>query len=86
VRYTNTMKDFSKTLYFYSPKAYVYVRKLFILPYQSTIKSWISSFECESGFLTKLFSFLKLEVKDKTWLENCCLIFDSMSIRKQLIW
>jgi len=86
VRYTNTMKDFSKTLYFYSPKAYAYVRKLFTLPHPSTIRSWISSFKCEPGFLTEIFSFLKLEVKDKTWLEDCCLIFDSMSIRKQLTW
>uniref|UniRef100_A0A2S2NZV2 THAP domain-containing protein 9 n=1 Tax=Schizaphis graminum TaxID=13262 RepID=A0A2S2NZV2_SCHGA len=86
VRYTNTMKDFSKTLYFYSPKAYAYVRKLFTLPHPSTIRSWISSFKCEPGFLTEVFLFLKLEVKDKTWLEDCCLIFDSMSIRKQLTW
>lgn len=63
VRYTNTMKDFSKTLYFYSPKAYAYVRKLFTLPHPSTIRGWISSFKCEPGFLTEVFSFLKLEVK-----------------------
>lgn len=86
VRYTNTMKDFSKTQYFYSPKAYAYVRKLFTVPHPSTIRSCISSFECEPGFLTEVFSFLKLEVKDKMWLENCYLIFDSMSIRKQFIW
>lgn len=36
IRYTDIMKDFSKTLYFYSPKAYAYCRKLFTLPHPST--------------------------------------------------
>lgn len=86
VRYTDTMKEFVKTLYFYSPKAFAYCRKLFTLPHPSTIRSWISSFQCEPGFLHEVFSFLKLEVLKNNWLEDCCLVFDSMSIRKQLVW
>lgn len=74
VRYTNTMKDFSKTLYFYSPKAYNYCRILFTLPHPSTIRSWMSSIQCEPGFLTEVFLFLKSEViKNNYWLEDCCL-------------
>lgn len=63
MRYTNTMKDFAKTLYFYSPKAYAFVRKLFTLPHPSTIRSWISSFKCEPGFLTEVLSILGLSLQ-----------------------
>lgn len=46
VIYTGGMKIFAKTLFFYSPKAYKYVRKLFTLPHPSTIRKWLSSIEC----------------------------------------
>ncbi|KAE9523184.1 hypothetical protein AGLY_016417 [Aphis glycines] len=48
-RYYTEMKEFAKTLYFYSPRAYKYVRTLFLLPHHSTIRSWISSMKCEPG-------------------------------------
>lgn len=86
VRYSDVMKDFSKTLFFYSPKAYAYVRKIFTLPHPSTIRSWMSSTHCEPGFLSEVLGFLKLEVQKCDWLQDCCLIFDSMAIRKQLVW
>jgi len=65
IRYSDTMKEFAKTLYFYSPKAFAYCRKLFTLPHPSTIRSWISSFQCEPGLLNEVFTFLKLEVQKK---------------------
>ncbi|KAE9539557.1 hypothetical protein AGLY_004809 [Aphis glycines] len=42
--------------------------------------------KCEPGFLEGVFIFLKQEVTKSTWLQDCSLVFDSMSIRKQLIW
>lgn len=86
VRYSKIMKDFSKTLFFYSPNAYAYVRTLFTLPHPSTIRSWMSSTHCEAGFLSEVFNYLKVEVKKCDWLQDCCLIFNSMAIKKQLIW
>ncbi|KAF0737202.1 THAP domain-containing protein 1-like, partial [Aphis craccivora] len=86
IRHSDTMKEFAKTLYFSSPKAFAYCRKLFTLPHPSTIRSWISSFQCEPGLLNEVFIFLKLEIQKKNCLKNCCLVFDSMSIRKQLVW
>ncbi|CAI6377434.1 unnamed protein product [Macrosiphum euphorbiae] len=86
VRYTNAMKDFAKTLFFYSPKAYKYVRKMFTLPHPSTIRKWLSSTECEPGFLEEVFLFLKQEVSKNSWLQDCSLVHDSMSLRKQLVW
>ncbi|KAL4082634.1 hypothetical protein QTP88_029695 [Uroleucon formosanum] len=86
VRYTNAMKDFAKTLFFYSPKAYKYVCKMFTLPHPSTIRKWLSSIECEPGFLEEVFLFLKQEVSKNSWLQDCSLVHDSMSLRKQLVW
>ena len=42
-RYTDDIKEFSLTLYFYSPKAYEYVRSIIPLPNPSLIRKWSSS-------------------------------------------
>ncbi|XP_022162259.1 THAP domain-containing protein 1-like isoform X5 [Myzus persicae] len=63
-----------------------FVRTHFRLPHHSTYRSWMSSMECEPGYLEGVFKFLKLEITQKTWIQDCSLVFDSMSIRKQLIW
>jgi len=86
IRYSDSMKEFAKTLFFYSPRAYRYVRTHFRLPHRSNIRSWMNTMECEPGFLEGVFNFLKLEITQKTWLQDCSLVFDSMPIRKQLIW
>lgn len=85
-RYTDVMKKFATTLYFYSPKAYNFVKEHFILPNGRTIRKWLSKTKCYPGFLTEVFQFLKEELLQKPDLKNCALIFDSMSIRKQIIW
>lgn len=86
VRYSKTMKDFAKTVFFYSPKAYNYLRKKFLLPHPGTISKWVNSIKCEPGLLSEVFDFLKLQVKTNSWLQNCVLCFDSMSIRQQVVW
>lgn len=73
VRYSKIMKDFSKTLFFYSPKAYAYVRTLFTSPHPSTIRSWMSSIHCEAVFLSDVFNYLKVEVKKCDWLQRLLL-------------
>jgi DNA transposase THAP9 len=85
-RYSNIMKQFAQTLYFYSPKAYTFVRQHFILPNGRTIRNWLSTFNCKPGFLLEVLEFLKVECKSKQYLKDCALIFDSMSIRKQICW
>lgn len=85
-RYTEEMKTFSLTLYFYSPKAYRFLREKFHLPNDRTIRQWMSSFHCNVGFLEEVFEFLKQEVTEKDYLKNCALIMDAMSIRKQILW
>lgn len=85
--YSDTVKEFALTLYFYSPKAYKYLKNIdFYLPNQSTLRKWVSSFNCAPGFLEEVFLYLKENVQDKPFLKDVNLVFDSMSIRKQVIY
>lgn len=84
--YSEKMKEFALTLYFYSPKAYKYLRNNnFSLPNQSTLRKWVSSFKCSPGFL-EVFLFLKKNVPNKPDLKQVNLVFDAMIIRKQIIY
>lgn len=85
-RYSPLMKQFAHTLYFYSPKAYNFLRKQFVLPNGRTIRKWLSSLNCHPGILGEVLEFLKKEVHDKPHFKNCALIMDAMSIRKQVLW
>ena len=85
-RYTDDIKEFSLTLYFYSPKAYEYVRSIIPLPNPSLIRKWSSSVDCEPGFLQEAFQSLQSEAEKTPSKKDCCLIIDAMSIRKQTLW
>ena len=85
-RYTDDIKEFSLTLYFYSPKAYEYVRSIIPLPNPSLIRKWSSSVDYEPGFLQEAFQSLQSEAEKTPSKKNCCLIIDAMSIRKQTLW
>lgn len=85
-RYTDDIKEFALTLYFYSPKAYQYVRSILPLPNPSLIRKWSSSVDCEPGFLKEAFQALSDEVKQCPEKKDCCLIMDAMSIRKETVW
>ena len=85
-RYTDDIKEFSLTLYFYSPKAYEYLRSIIPLPNPSLIRKWSSSVDCEPGFLQEAFQSLQSEAGKTELKKDCCLIIDAMSIRKQTLW
>ncbi|CAB4022717.1 DNA transposase THAP9-like [Paramuricea clavata] len=85
-RYTDDIKEFALTLYFYSPKAYQYVRSILPLPNPSLIRKWASSVDCEPGFLKEAFKALSDEVKQCLDKKDCYLIMDAMSIRKETVW
>lgn len=84
--YSDEMKKFAMTLYFYSPKAFNFVREKLFLPNSSTIRKWLSTRNCDVGFLSEVFEFLKKEVFAQPYLKEVSLVFDSMSIRSQLIY
>jgi len=85
-RYTDEIKEFALTLYYYSPKAYKYVRSIVPLPNPSLIKKWSASFKCEPGFVEEAFTSLSKEITHTPSNKDCCLVIDAMSIRKQTIW
>ena len=85
-RYSDLMKQFAHTMYFYSPKAYKFLRQYFLLPNERTIRNWLSSLDCFPGFLSEVLAFLKAEVVQQQDLKNCAPIVDGMSIRKQIMW
>ncbi|KAF2903739.1 hypothetical protein ILUMI_02447 [Ignelater luminosus] len=74
------------TLYFYSPKAYNFVRWYFILPNPQTICKWLCKVNRQPGFLMEVLEFLKEEVKWQPNLKQCALNFDSTSSKKQVIY
>ncbi|CAL1687639.1 unnamed protein product [Lasius platythorax] len=77
------------TLYFYSSKAYGFVRRKLCqaLPDPSTLRSWYSSISGEPGFTSESFDALKLKV-DEAQKSNkkviCILMLDEISIKKGL--
>lgn len=47
------------------------------------MRNWLSSINAEPGFLSNIFEEIS---KFPLHLRNCNLVFDSMAMRKQLIW
>ncbi|KAE9529990.1 hypothetical protein AGLY_011452 [Aphis glycines] len=71
-RYSDAIKKFDTTIYFYSPKAYSYIS----LPNPSAIRNWISNIDANTGFLKNVLGEIsKFGDEDK----YCCLILESMS-------
>ena len=85
-RYNDTVKEFATTLYFYSPKAYNFVRGTLSLPHPSMIRRWSSTFQCEPGFFEEVFQSLSEFTKGCPEKQDCCLILDGMAIRKQILY
>jgi hypothetical protein len=85
-RYTDEIKEFAVTLYFYSPKAYKYVRSMIPLPNPSLVRKWSSSIKCDPGFIKEAFTSLSNQIHASPDNKDCCLVIDAMSIRKQTLW
>lgn len=84
--YSDKIKMFASTLYFYSPKAYNFVREYLSLPHEVTLRRYVAHFSCEAGFLDTVFQFLKKESIDCDYLKDVALIIDSMSIKSSVIY
>ena len=85
-RYTQDMKEFALTLYFYSPRAYNYVRGILHLPHPSMLRKWSASVNCQPGFLSEVFKSLAVEAQKSAGMKECALILDGMAIRKQTMY
>ena len=85
-RYNEEIKKVALTLHFYSPKAYLFVRKGLRLPHPASLRNWQSSVECEPGFLKDVLENLALQVANNINMSDCALMMDAMAIRKQVIY
>ena len=85
-RYNADVKRFAMTLHFYGPKAYDYVRPILSLPDPRAIRYWTSSVDCDAGFFLDVFEHLKKLAAGDPVNEDCCFMFDGMSIRQSIIF
>lgn len=78
-RYSVKIKTFAFTVFYYSPKAYRYLRTILTLPAPRSIRRWLQSVKCSPGFLIDVME----NIKDKD--DTFSLVIDSMAIRQRLI-
>jgi hypothetical protein len=79
--YSSGVKQFALTMYFYSPRAYAYLRKTLTLPNPRTLRRWLQSYDCSPGFLTEVMERVGQQ-SDTNQLYS--LVVDSMAICKRL--
>lgn len=89
--YPVELKKFALTLYFYSPKAYDYVRNKMknCLPHPRTVCEWFKANNCEPGYTAESFELLSQVSLNSTQngkkvIGN--LVMDEMSIKKGIEW
>lgn len=75
------IRAFALTLQFYSPKAYLYVRKEFgnILPHPRPLRRWYTVVDGMPGFTSEAFESIRLKAAKKTLF--CNLTVDEMCIK-----
>lgn len=86
--YDEEMKRFAATLYFYSPKAYRFLRHHMALPHPKTISSWMQSSNCGPGFNVDVLDKLgDVRARDTSnVMTEIVIVIDEMAIRQQLVW
>jgi hypothetical protein len=85
-RFSETVKAFALTAYYYSPRAYNFLRSVFCLPSVSSLRDYNSSVDSSPGFCSTVFDYLKNSIALKPRENECCLLLDAMSIRKDSSW
>lgn len=80
--FSQPVKEFVLTMYYYSPRAYAYLKTVFTLPTPRTIRRWLESVNCEPGFLTDMIKSVSEKCPENRNIFS--LVIDSMSIRKKL--
>ena len=58
-KYSKEFRDFAVTLFYYSPRAYKYVAKLFSMPNVRTIRRWITAVDALPGIFLCMSFHLK---------------------------
>lgn len=83
-KYSPKLRSFALTLYFYSPKAYNYVRKTWnnLLPAPSTIRKWYQVVDGSPGFTQEALDAIALRSKELSKPIIVNLVSDEMAIRE----
>jgi hypothetical protein len=73
-QYPVEMRRFALSIYYYSPRAYNYIRERFknTLPAESSLRRWKTKFDATPGLTAPCFEFLKQKQKDG--MSYCCLM------------
>lgn len=84
-KYSEEVRRFASTLHFYSPRAYLFIRKYFNIPHPSTLRAWLSNFQCNPGFCEPAFEQIRLHYsQDPISYEYCSLVADEISLKKHV--
>lgn len=82
-KYPNSFKRFCLSLYFLSPKAYRFLRKVFCLPATCTLNKLTRNWQYSPGLHDSLFETFKIKVDRFSEMEKETLLcIDEMSIKK----
>jgi len=85
-RYSHNIRAFALTAFYYSPRAYNFLRSVFCLPSVSSLRDYNSSVDSSPGFSEPVFTYLQKTFGKKPCENECCLVIDGMSIRKDSSW
>ena len=85
-RYSEEIKKFCLTLYYYAPRAYKIMAKNFILPSVTSLRAWTRSVDCDVGVLHEVLDTLSSQMAAGKIDPNCVLSVDEMAIRKALVF
>ena len=82
-KYEPELRRFALALYFYSTKAYSFVRKQFrnLLPHPATIRKWSCNTDCKPGFNKDAFASVEKLGHKLQKRMVCNLVFDEMNIK-----
>ena len=79
-RYSEEVKAFANTVYFYSPKAYKYIQPILNLPHPKYVQSWATTTDAEPGYLKEIINLIRDEVAKDPSRSTANLVIDEMTL------
>lgn len=86
-QWPDKMKAFAMNLYFHSPKAYIYLSKVLLLPSMRSQQNWLQDIVLRPRIMTTVLETLKKKIKN--WSskdQTCTLLFDEISLKNNLYY
>lgn len=87
LRYSNKYKQLTLTLHFLGPKVYRFLRNVFRLPTERTVRRITQNWSISPGICERLFSILALRIQHfRLEARECILCADEMSLKSNLFY